>query len=156
MSGDLPPPFVGNPNPEIIPVEQATVGNDGHALDHDQVGSWVRMDDKRKRKAWNGNSDPSSDLYHRAVSVKPLEKKYEKALRDYPNAVGPFDIPPRSDQDGLAEVCFPVVHPILPILEGRFQADLVQALCLVAFRDPNEPTFITHCASRALSRLGCR
>ncbi|CCX34781.1 hypothetical protein FPQ18DRAFT_297096 [Pyronema domesticum] len=123
LDADPPRPrFVGDLNPESVFLTSATP----QQRDLTDVGVWSATPD--------------------APAPRPIPPHIPPPYLGYLDSIGAFALPPPRTREGLIQIYFDSVHPILPLLnEGHFRAQhaestvstpLLHAVLLVAARHP--------------------
>ncbi|KAK9858528.1 hypothetical protein MYU51_017625 [Penicillium brevicompactum] len=101
------------------------------------VGAWLSPDDYSVEQS----EEPSRSLLPKA-----------RPTSQHDDGVPSERLPPKRSQDALLDIYFRRIHPVLPILDetmvrNQYKADtqpicLVQAICLVASKDPAAASFL--------------
>lgn len=143
-----PPNFLGYLNPEAVLREQvhSERGISVQSPSIPQVGQWIEERDQRPVSTQNGST------LSRINETGPQTTQVSSALQQYLDAVGVKLMPSRRDQEGLLEIYFGYVHPLLPLIDqdlfreqfstGRESRMLMQAICIVACKHAHAARYL--------------
>ncbi|KAJ4350281.1 uncharacterized protein N0V89_008902 [Didymosphaeria variabile] len=149
-----PPNFLGYLNPEAVLREQvyAEKGKSTQSPVIPSIGQWIEGENPALGRPLTSQPGAAPARFDDTSPTANQDVKVQRALRQYLEAVGVTILPPRECQDGLLDLYFNYVHPLLPLIDQDVFAEryaqghesrlLMQAICIVASKHADAGSYL--------------
>lgn len=150
-----PPNFLGYLNPEAVLREQV-YSEKGKTTQSPpiipSIGQWIEGENPALGRPSVSQPGAAPVRYDETPPSANPDVKVQRALRHYLEAVGVTILPPRQCQDGLLNLYFSYVHPLLPLIDQNVFSEryaqgtesrlLMQAICIVASKHADAESYL--------------
>ena len=157
---------LGYLNPEAV-LREHVYSEKGKAIQSPvipSIGQWIEGENPALRKTSTSHPGAVPSKFEETSPTAGQDVKVQRALRQYLDAVGVNILPPRQCQDGLLDIYFNYVHPLLPLVDqdvfseryrhGAESRLLMQAICIVASKHADAANYL--CLGTDPRKMGLR
>lgn len=116
------------------------------------IGQWIEGENPALRRPSTSQPGVPPSRIDDTSPTATQDVKVQRALRQYLEAVGVSILPPRQCQDGLLDIYFNLIHPLLPLIDhdvfseryrhGTASPLLMQAICIVASKHADAASYL--------------